>query len=281
MTNGSINVIVDGQCFTFRTALLRCYSDYFMEIMKSDKAAFGNGSTKTNSNIQHTMPSDLEISSLQFTIFLCWVQHGYLIKPLYAIPDDGSDIDLGHLWVVGHRLGSPRFQNYVMERLRSSKKVQAGDWPTPNQARTVYQITSDIQASRSGTSSGKYPMLRKFVAHSIAANSPFDRYDEGSSEYDDWSRLYRKNPDISLDVHKVGGKQWIASKPWDDEHRNEYSVEEWSIDDRWQEISGENRTLEEGARAQGGIRTDLESAHLEREQHTVGGIQNVNDKVGH
>jgi hypothetical protein len=39
------------------------------------------------------------------------MQHGYFMEPLLSISDDESNADLEDLWVVGHLLESPGFQN--------------------------------------------------------------------------------------------------------------------------------------------------------------------------
>jgi hypothetical protein len=275
-SNESITVIVSGQSFTACKVLLCVHSGYFREISKSDKAASGNESTKTESNIQHTMPPDFEISPFQFSLFLCWVEHGYFIDRLLSISQNESDIGLEHLWFAGERLGSPGFQNYIMERLRISDPVQCGQWPTFDQARTVYQLTLELPTI------GQLHMLQNFVAEAIAANNPFERYEQGSDEYWEWKRLYKENSTIGIDVLQAGSKRWIESKPWDDEHRYRYLLPH-DYELRWEDIILETRTQEGVALAEGKgcIRTDLESAHLERVQHMVGGIDNANNEVGH
>jgi hypothetical protein len=149
-------------------------------------------------------------------------------------------------------------------RLRTTNEVQGGDWPTPDEARKVYHLTSNVQASGSGTYGGNHAMLRKFVADSIAANNPFERYDPDSNKYAEWSRLYTENSVISLDVHKASSKRWSESKPWEDQHRKSYLVEEKSIDERWEEMILEGRTAYNIALAAGDgcIRSKLELEYL-------------------
>jgi hypothetical protein len=74
----------------------------------------------------------------------------------------------------------------------------------------------------------QFEMLRDFVACSIAANNPFERYKQDSEQYWEWSRLYIENSNIGIHVLQAGNKQWIESKPWDDEHRNRYELP-WDV----------------------------------------------------
>jgi hypothetical protein len=251
-----IKVYASLQAFQVCKELLALHSGLFQRPLKE----FWN----YTGQLCYTLPNN--VSPLQFSFFLSWMQHGYFIDPLLSISENESNIDveLEHLWVAGHQLESPGFQNYVMERLRTSDGAQAGDWPTPDEARTVYRLVSGIRPTGSRSSDGGHSMLRKFVADSIAADNPFERYDPDSDEYEEWSRLYTENSVISLDVHKASSKRWSESKPWEDQHRKKYLVEEKSIDERWEEMILEGRTAHNIAVAAGGgcIRSKLELEYL-------------------
>jgi hypothetical protein len=262
-TRENITVRVGGESFQVCESLLLLHSGHFRELINSETSS------------EHYLEN---VTPFQFSLFFSWMQHGYLIDRVLSMSQSESDTGLEHLWVVGHYLESPAFQNYIMETLRISGPVQSSQWPTPKQAETVYQLTSDFAVEDGGDSPSQ---LRKFVAHSIAANNPFEQYERNIEEYREWSELFKASGEINMDVMKAGGKRWLQSKPWEDKNRKQYLIKAKSIDARWERmiLKGKNRASREHSlqARKGTVRSELQLAHLSR----VDGVNCVNGEVGH
>jgi hypothetical protein len=134
-----------------------------------------------------------------------------------------------------------------------------GNWPNVEEARYVYKSTP------AGSE------LRKLVADTLAYRNPFQVHGDESEEYGAWEGLLREVPhgtDLSVDMNLAAGKKWNGTKPWDDEHRSRFTVEEVSIDERWEKLILSKRSKEatEMAAEAGCLLSKLELAHLNREK---------------
>jgi hypothetical protein len=89
--------------------------------------------------------------------------------------------------------------------------------------------------------SSKYSKLRMFAVHSMACKSPFDKSQEGTERYKEWTKewtaLLKNVPDLISDIARVAGIEWNGTYPWDDEHRKAYLVDQVAPDQLWEEQS--------------------------------------------
>lgn len=187
----------------------------------------------SESTTEITVPN---IHPTHFAAFVCFLYTGKAVIPKDEGANDDEEDDeeatdpsdfLASLYMLAVKIGSADYQNVVMDALQRNAEEKSGGM-TAAQAKHVYFITSDVGGKNEGAA-----MLRRFTAACIAATNPFEMYEEGSDESEEWTKLYSEMSAISLDVHKAGSKRWIESKPWDKKNRDEFFWEEEDLQERW------------------------------------------------
>jgi hypothetical protein len=160
------------------------------------------------------------------------------------------------IWGLGRLLEAPAFQNWCMDTVREYCKMPDREWPVLEVVDAIYKTSC------------KDSKFRKFAAHSMARESPFEKYEEGSEMYKSWNTLLKNSPDLGIDIALVAGKEWNGIYPWDDEHRQAYLEDEVDLDQRWEYQILAARSIEEikVAAKSNCIRSILELAHIERKK---------------
>jgi len=134
------------------------------------------------------------------------------------------------LWALGQTLSDARFQNWVMDNLRNEASKALGEraykvynrrWPEIQEVELVYHLTERGSA------------LRKLAADVLACANPL--HDQDIETQEEWAACLERQPAISLDILKAGGRNWNGTNPWDDEHRASYMVPFVPLEQRWEE----------------------------------------------
>ncbi|EPE34973.1 hypothetical protein GLAREA_10668 [Glarea lozoyensis ATCC 20868] len=142
-------------------------------------------------------------------------------------------------------LGSPSFQNFCIEQLRydcwEEVAIRNTLWPTPDQARDIYWITSPKSTKYEDMKyegERKHNQLRRFVASVIAVIHPLGRFQEDDKLYHDWMKVVEEVLDIGDDIFRASNESWIDVKPW---HRGLFNVEDTPIRQRWKDMVEGNK----------------------------------------
>jgi len=215
------------------------------------------------------------INPTHFAAFLSYLYTNTIVPSLATLQESSTPHPYPVLYLFGYQLRSASFQNYIMEALRRDVQLAHGQWPSAEQARFVYDITAsftplEVGATFGGGSGGGGAVLKRFTASCLAANSPFERYADGTSPHDEWTKLFCEKPEISLDVLRAQSSRWHEQKPWDDAARREWMVEEKRLGEKWEDsfVKGEGgmgwREIEEG-KERGEVRSAVQFAWLMRE----------------
>jgi len=237
-------------------------------------------STTSNRTIPtHTLPT---IQSLPFTLFASYIYTGSLTHSLLALSDTADTCTWERLWALGYKLKAPGFMNYCMEGLRALERVHNGKWPSQREARIVWgldlrgvdldvgrefgvewtrgRVSSDsttnfkMEVDTEDIAKAKWKLpslaaesvegsnpLKVFTASCIAHLSPLTHHPKTSWEYRNWERTL-KDEALSLAVHEVDIKVFCGKKPWDDEFRGLWKVEEVGLGERWMEVLADETT---------------------------------------
>lgn len=194
-----------------------------------------------------------DIEPIQFANYLAWI---YTRETSVAFSQKTSD-DIEVMWKLGYVLGDERFQNWCMAALRNEARLTRRDpehrsWPSVLEAEIAYQITE------------KGSVLRKLVADLLACDNPL--HDDDVAKQEEWVALLERQPALSVDIIRAGGRKWNGTKPWDDEHGASYMMSEVSLDQRWEEqILMESSRNEIARLAEDGcIRSRIQLQHLNR-----------------
>jgi hypothetical protein len=166
-----------------------------------------------------------EINPTHFAAFLSFLYINSITPSIADLQTSSTSHLYPTMYILGCQLLSPSFFNYIMEALRRDVH---GEWPSAEQAKHIYEITSSFTPLASRTSNlGKdgVTMLKKFTASCMAANNVFERHVEGTPEHDEWNKLFSAKPEIGMDVLRAHSSQWHERKPWDDVHRKKFLVE--------------------------------------------------------
>ncbi|KAE8447199.1 hypothetical protein EG329_011030 [Mollisiaceae sp. DMI_Dod_QoI] len=225
------------------------------------------------------------ITPSQFAQFVSFLYAGRIIDafdPLILATENNSP---EALWYVGQYLRSPDFQNNILEGLRTTSSTKSGCWPSAEDMEIIYNLHEKAEDGIRNADGGKTGggnenssggagenLLKKFAAHCIAANSPFERHEPESAEGQAWKKLFGKKSEIGMDVLIAGGTRWALRKPWDDKLRGDYMVEEEGVEERWGEMILAKRGrvgVKEAAKA-GDVGAKLEKGHLEAQNQKLG-----------
>lgn len=207
-----------------------------------------------------------DIKPSQFAQFVSYLYAGRIIdafEPLIMAAESNS---VEALWYVGQKLRCTSFQNNILEGLRTSESVKSGTWPSAEDIEIVYDLHVK---SEPGTEEVAENLLKKFGAHCLGANNPFERYELDSSEGQAWQQLLSRRPELSIDMIKASGRRWAWDKPWDDKVRGNYMVDEVSgIDERWGRLILARRGMAgvKKAASAGDVGAKLEEGHLVAEK---------------
>jgi hypothetical protein len=183
------------------------------------------------------------VSWLYFAVYLDFNGNPYDYDTILAVQG----------WALGEQIGPPRYQNWCMDSIRGGVKCGMLDL---QDAYVIYETTT------------KDSKLRKFAAHSITCESPFEQDVEGGKMYQAWNTLLEELPELAVDIALVAGKDWNGTYPWDYVHRQAYLVDEVDLGQRWEDQILAARSMEEiKAAAEGGcVRSIIESDHIGREK---------------
>ncbi|TVY78502.1 hypothetical protein LSUE1_G005935 [Lachnellula suecica] len=181
-----------------------------------------------------------------FASYISWIQSGFTTRSFSVDIKDQCEAQ----WRLGEILEDERFQNGCMEDLREC--VTREGWPSIEDAKLIYDITD------------KGSLLRKFVSDVLACKNPL-RSDD-LDEREKWDALLVSLPDLSMDIHRAGARNWNGTKAWDSEHRLSYMVPETSLAIRWEQQILAKRTRDEiKIAADGGdLLSQIQLEHLDR-----------------
>jgi hypothetical protein len=242
----SIFVGADNQVFQIPKGLLALHSGYF-------KNRFDNKEEDEKLSLPDVQPS-------VFAEFLSWL---YYSDCLEVNGDSFFIFEIAQAWGLGELIEAPGFQNWCMDTIRTYCKEPPEDYWLPLDTKDVATIYRD---------SSKYSKLRMFAAHSMACKSPFDKSQEGTERYKEWTKewttLLENVPDLISDIARVAELEWNGTHPWDDEHRKAYLVDQVAPDQLWEEQILAARRIEEIKAAATGncIRSMIELAYIERKK---------------
>jgi len=101
----------------------------------------------------------------------------------------------------------------------------------------------------------------------MTCKNPFGTHSENPEEIKRWTDLLDNFPDLVRDM-AVGSKSWGESTAWDDIHRDQYTEKEVPVEERWDKLILERRTMEavQEAAVKGCRKSKIELGHLEREK---------------
>jgi hypothetical protein len=234
-----IFVGADKKVFKVQKELLTLHSGYFRNRIDSKKA-------DNKLSLPDVKPSG-------FAEFVSWLYAGEALLFRDYLYDD---IELGYLWALGELLEVPAFQNWCMNTFLEDCKNPNSQWPALEVVKVIYET------------SPKGSKLRKFAAHSMACDSPFEKHWEGDKMYEGWNTLLEDILELGPDIARVAGKQWNGTYPWDGEHRQAYLKVEVAPDQLWEEQILAARSIEEIKTAAKGncLRSMIELAHIERKK---------------
>ncbi|KAL5319037.1 hypothetical protein ACEPPN_014107 [Leptodophora sp. 'Broadleaf-Isolate-01'] len=237
----SIVVGPERQIFNLHQDLLALHSVFFREHF-----AFAD------QNI--ILPS---VNVAEFADFVAWVygEDSSHLENDRIENNDETVLERG--WALGSFLGSPGYQNVSFSHYSEYCPGDASQWPDLKSIRIIYERT--LTGSK----------LRKFAAHSMAANPPFKKHKPGSQEFAEWNALLKEYPVLNIDIVHATAKDWGETFPWDDEHLGAYLEDETPLDQAWEEQILAKRDI---AAIKGGakkkcIRSIFELAHLERKKN--------------
>ncbi|KAH7411483.1 hypothetical protein BKA64DRAFT_742024 [Cadophora sp. MPI-SDFR-AT-0126] len=91
------------------------------------------------------------IHPLALTLFTSYIYTGTLTHTLLVLSDTADSCTWENLWGLGYKLKAPGFMNYCMEGLRALKRVQEGTWPSPREARKVWEMDLRQGFGQTGT----------------------------------------------------------------------------------------------------------------------------------
>lgn len=75
--------------------------------------------------------------------------------------------------------------------------------------------------------------------------NPLKRYKEGGAKWLEWNTMLDRCPDLRADMEKATRQEWNGTYPWDEQYRDEYMVEEFSLEQRWEDQILARRTASE------------------------------------
>lgn len=179
--SGVVTIFVgtESQTFIIHKDLFSLHSNHF-------RSKFAEANEDTEFTFQ-------EMGAIHFAKFTTW---------LYS----GGELQLGKgaagfasrwegLWMLGHHMEAPVFQNYCMDGIRSSYKARANERLKSSTLDFVYKVTK--QGS----------LLRKFFSDLMSCKNPFQGLEKGSEVWTEWDALLKRAPDLSTDINKAAGNQ--------------------------------------------------------------------------
>ncbi|RDL38729.1 uncharacterized protein BP5553_03069 [Venustampulla echinocandica] len=184
-------------------------------------------SQPSNSMRQLNLPS--WINYMDFTILVSWLHTGTL--PMIDIDSPSSRFihcHLANLWMLGHSLSIPAFQNTVMDSLRKlCAENQTGGfnyaWPSFLQAEEIYQRTA-VGAK-----------IRAFAAAALSFKRPVDKMGEDSEASRRCFNVWKRTPELFVDLCQASLR---PECPWHDEARKMWTVkEDLSLKYKWEELA--------------------------------------------
>lgn len=165
-----------------------------------------------------------------FAILVSWMYTGTLSLAKTTSPSSRyTHCHLANLWMLGHNLTIPAFQNTVMDHVKKlCAENQTGDvncaWPSLLQAEEIYQRTNV------GTK------LRAFTSAALAFKRPVEKMEEGSEEWRKYFNMWMRTPALFADLVKAN---LGAGCPWDDHSSKLWMVvdEDLSLKEKWEDLA--------------------------------------------
>lgn len=190
-----------------------------------------------------------EAEPLAFLDYLSWIYTGEFVH-LHKL---NQHMTIQECYELGTLLRAPAYQNAVMDICRDMQ--------------SSLQLSQDSTVETTFLTCRKGSKLRKFVAHCIARDSPFEKYKEDSNEYKKWTALLQKWPDLSLEIATIAGKKWNSTYPWYDGHRAAYVEHEEDLGEQRDKQILLSRDIDEIRRAaeDGCMQSMVELDHLKRD----------------
>lgn len=164
------------------------------------------------------------IDPTEFACFLSWVYTGAIseesiLESAYALKSRPPSLTT--LWFLGTKLGSPAFQNRVMEALLQSDKVSQLTWPKIAEVR-------EIEAMVNPRLEGKRCQLYDLAVLMVAIKQPLMFYKEGTKGLQMWEALLLGDQSrIMRQSLRENAEKWQEkSKPWHKPYRAMWLVNE-------------------------------------------------------
>ncbi|KAL2070205.1 hypothetical protein VTL71DRAFT_13231 [Oculimacula yallundae] len=218
-----------------------------------------SSNTNPDPTTTHTLPPS--ILPLPFSLFTSYIYTGALSPSLLLLTDTLDSCSWERLWVLGYQLGSPGFMNFCMEGLRELKVVREGRWPRVKDVFGIWamesslpslphEVNADADASskseseavcKGGESPARLSPLHRFTAACIAHNAPLSSLAKNTPEYNAWTRVLSGKAEAAkgLGIAVLGVERELIAegkKPWDDEFREKWKVEEGGLMGRWKDM---------------------------------------------
>lgn len=157
-----------------------------------------------------------------FTEFVCWMYYGSFLRSNELKTDTREE----QLWVLGHTLDAPAFQNFVMRSIHNDYATDKNHWMTPDSLTSIYGVTT------------KGMKLRKLTADIINAHEPCGKNrsgELGTSDYrNKWKELRAAYPELDEDVKKETSEAWSKKdRPWHKRFLGRYLEESDSLEAAW------------------------------------------------